>query len=278
MLRLFDTHSHYNLLPLSEDWSNLAINAKNAGISHSLIAGTTATSSQDALNMREKMPDFFLASAGLHPEIAINQNELDQALRAWQNLDLAAFDAYGEIGLDFYHLDRQAPDFAHLVSLQVSLLKAQLDIIAALPHPRPILFHVRDDFCDPNSSDNAYGLLLKIIAASPVSTFPLVFHCFSGNEAYLRQVLRFPHSFISFAGNLTFKNAVNLRELSTFVPRERLLLETDAPFLSPEPCRGRACLPEFLAHTAAFAATNLGFDLDQIYHHSCQLFSLSPLD
>ena len=177
--------------------------------------------------------------------------------------------------MDFYRFDRQATAFPQQIKYQLSLLQTQLEL--ASQTKKPIILHVRDDFCAVNQLDNAYGLLIDTLLHSSARTSPLVFHCFSGNQEYLQKIIaEFSHSYVSFAGNLTFKNAGILRELSTQVPSNRLLLETDAPFLSPEPKRGQACLPEFFAHTASFAAQQLHLDLEQIYLNSCQLFNLKP--
>lgn len=266
---IFDTHSHYNLEPIFADWQDLAQRAQKAGVQKSVVVGTNIASSLVAANLREKMPDFFLAAIGIHPE------EIENAtaeLAAFSQCNLEKFAAYGEIGLDFYHLDRQVANFSQIVAKQKQLLQAQLQF--ALKNPKPIILHLRDDFVDLDSQTNAYGLILKIIAQTQVAQLPLVFHCFSGDETYLRRVLSLPQSYISFAGNLTFKNAGNLQKLASLVPAERLLLETDAPFLSPVPKRGQFCQPEFIAHTANFAAANLNVSLAQVYRNSCRLFNV----
>lgn len=268
---LFDTHSHYNLSPLLENYQALQTDALDAQIQRAVVVGTDTQSSQTAVNLQEKMPDYFLASLGLHPEICQGDEATFQAeIEKWQQIDQSQFAAYGEIGLDFFHLDKTAPNFARLVARQTQLLTLQLE--AALRQPKPVIFHVRDDFCDPDHDTNAYGLILKIIAHTHADNLTLIFHCFSGNTAYLEKVLALPQSYISFAGNLTFKSAANLRELSLCVPSQRLLLETDSPFLAPEGERGKACLPAMLAITAKFAEKNLNLNLDQIYQNSCQLF------
>ncbi|MDO5561542.1 MAG: TatD family hydrolase [bacterium] len=269
-MNIFDTHSHYNLEPLAQDWQNLALQAQAAGVKQSVIIGTNIASSLVAANMREKMKDFFLATVGIHPE---EVKKTKSELAALARLDLEQFIAYGEIGLDFYRCDRQAANFATLVAAQIHLLQEQLKI--ALAKPKPVIFHVRDDFVNADKDDNAYGLILKIVAQSGVVELPLIFHCFSGDANYLQKILQLPNSYISFAGNLTFKNARNLQALANLVPPERLLLETDAPFLAPEPKRGGTCQPAFIAHTAQFAAQHLSVSIEQIYANSCRVFNQS---
>lgn len=269
-MNIFDTHSHYNLEPLAQDWQNFAFQAQAAGVKRSVIIGTNVASSLVAVNMREKMADFFLATVGIHPGEA---EKVEAELAALARLNLEQFIAYGEIGLDFYRCDRQAANFATTVAAQTRLLREQLKI--ALAKPKPVIFHVRDNFVDAERDDNAYGLILKIIAQSGATELPLIFHCFSGDALYLRKILQLPNSYISFAGNLTFRNARDLQMLASLIPPERLLLETDAPFLAPEPKRGCICQPAFIAHTAHFAAENLSVPLEQIYANSCRVFSQS---
>ncbi len=270
---LFDTHTHYNLSPLVKDSSSLQKEALALGIKKSVVVGTNIKSSLIALNMREKLPNCFLASLGLHPKCFLEDKvDLNQEVAKWQKLDKSAFDAYGEMGLDFYGLDRQSPQFSELITQQSQLLSLQLQF--AVKNPKTVILHVRDNVCSPDREDNAYGLIIKILTELKASNLNLIFHCFSGNRAYLEKVLLFPHSYISFAGNLTFKSALNMRELADLVPSSRRLLETDAPFLAPEGRRGQVCKPSFLDITAKFAEKNLGFNLEEIYQNSLKAFSL----
>lgn len=274
-IKLFDTHSHYNLEPLLQSWEDLMAAAQNEGIVRSVVVGADAASSLVAAKLREKAKSFFLASIGIHPEMATSDSQIIDQLSVLKTIQPQLIDAYGEIGLDFYRFDRQSPQFSQQITLQLSLLKTQLELAASTK--KPLILHVRDDFCAVNQLDNAYGLLINTLLDSSARTSPLVFHCFSGDQEYLQKIIaEFPQAYISFAGNLTFKSAGILRQLITQVPRDRLLLETDAPFLSPEPQRGRLCLPEFFAHTARFAEQQLQLDLKQIYFNSCQLFQLQP--
>ncbi len=275
VVKLFDTHSHYNLEPFFSSWEELMLAAKKVGIVKSVVVGTETISNLAAVNMRQKMPDFFLAAVGIHPELATNDEQIAKELSLLRLIEPKLIAAYGEIGLDFYRFDRQAATFSQQVKLQLSLLQPQLEL--AVQAEKPLILHVRDDFCDVNQPDNAYGLLIDTLLHSSARTSPLVFHCFSGNQDYLQKIIaEFPQAYISFAGNLTFKSAGILRELAAQVPQDRLLLETDAPFLSPEPQRGRPCLPEFFAYTASFAAQQLHLDLEQIYLNSCQVFNFKP--
>lgn len=274
-VKLFDTHSHYNLKPLLSSWEKLMLAAKKVGLIKSVVVGTDMSSNLAALNLQQQVPTFFLAAAGIHPELAISDEQIAQELSFLRSIDPKSIVAYGELGLDFYHFNRQDSLFLQQVKFQLTLLQVQLELAAE--NKKPLILHVRDDFCAVNQLDNAYGLLINTLLQSSAKNLPLIFHCFSGNQEYLEKIIaEFPQAYISFAGNLTFKSAGILRQLSLQVPPDRLLLETDSPFLSPEPQRGRPCLPEFFAHTATFVQNQLHFDLEQIYLNSCQVFNLKP--
>lgn len=265
-MKLFDTHCHYNLAPLATQVDDLIAAAQAAGVGRAMVVGTDVNTSQQALKLKANYPHYFLASVGIHPEYSLTiNNKID-----WNFLLTDAADAYGEIGFDFYHLPADV-DRATIIASQQQLLQQQLTVMKA--KPKPIIFHLRDDDCRPNDQQNAYGLILATIKQAQIENWPLIFHCFSGNSEYLQQVLQLPHSYISFAGNLTFNNAPNLRALCRQVPADRLLLETDAPFLAPVPKRGGDCLPAYLRLTATFAAEQLGLDLDQIWQNSLDVFA-----
>jgi TatD DNase family protein len=158
------------------------------------------------------------------------------------------------------------------MTLQAKMLRKQLQM--ALQWRKTAILHVRDEICDLSSLDNAYGLVIRILEEEKVNGIPIIFHCFSGSAEYLRAALAIPESYISFAGNVTFKSARELRELLVGVPAGRLLLETDAPFLAPEPQRGSSNHPQFLIHIAEVAAS-LGIDLDSVTAASSSVFGFN---
>ena len=275
---LFDSHVHYNLTPIYEHWPQAVLQAQQQGVVGGCVIGTDIGTCQRALFLRSQRSDFFCASLGLHPDLidrAYHQHAGDwDVIGAFLINQLASlrrlacdnqFDAWGEIGLDYYHLDPHSSDHTHFVRWQNKLFARQLSL--ANKYPKPIILHVRDrnyDFADINC---AYHQVLYFLRLHSLTDKPLIFHCFSGPPAYLEAILSLPHSYVSFAGNLTFKSANDLRAALALVPQDRLLLETDSPFLSPEPVRGQPCQPAFLRHTADFAAS-LGVDLQQVYHNT----------
>jgi len=222
------------------------------------------------------------AAIGYHPDYAEDiSQQVDSELvidgRIWEkvidSLEAVAskyeWDACGEIGLDYFRLQSHNHQDDGRRLTQKRLFQEQL-IWAASRH-KPIILHVRDQAQRYLDETGAYLETLQLVEEyAPEET--IIFHCFSGAPEYLARILRLPRSRVSFAGNVTFKSAQNLRELARMVPADRLLIETDAPFLSPEPKRGQPCLPEFIVHTAELLQEQLGVDLEQVYRNSLAIF------
>ena len=288
MNKIFDTHSHYNLAPLTDNWREHLAQARSVGVERSVVVGTDTITSVRALELSFYEPDFFLSSVGLHPDV-ISQQVLTQPESERRRVlaQIMTFflhqvdegklaDAWGELGLDFYHADRESADWPQLVDYQLELLRGQLIIAAG--SDLPLIFHVRDTSDHLDDPEGAYWQLIREIDAHHrVADKKLIFHCFSGSERFLARVLEYPHSYVSFAGNVTFKSAEQLRSLLAKVPVERLLLETDCPYLSPEPQRGQVCEPAFIVHTAEYVQTQLGVDLAQVYQNSLAIFTKSEV-
>jgi TatD DNase family protein len=288
MTPIFDSHCHYNLPPIVTHLEAAIMRARANEVTGAVVVGTDLATSARALALKTAQPNFLRASLGLHPENAclvqsdlgattastkiISVAEAEQLIEKftllWQR-SAAQADGLGEIGLDFFHLDKKAVDFSQLKERQLMLLRAQLRL--GRNQRWPIILHVRDQTCDLRDPNNAYGLILKVLEQEKMLKQQLIFHCFSGTRDYLHAVLALPKAYISFAGNITFKNAVNLRELLKAVPPTRLLLETDAPFLSPEPKRGQNCEPWYITLTAQ-KMSELGVDLNQVYQNSLDIF------
>lgn len=191
-------------------------------------------------------------AAGLHPHDAkdFSDSDIDGFERtiAALNGPQKRIIAIGEIGLDYYRnnspADRQRAVFARMLSLAkaVSL---------------PVLIHCRD------AEDDT----LSIVRASGCARG--IFHCFSGGKEFARKAL--DRGFIiSFAGNITYKNAQDIRDAAAFVPADRLTVETDCPFLAPVPMRGSTNEPSFVLHTAACVAGLRGISVDALMHCAYQ--------
>jgi len=238
--RLIDTHCHLDMLQYSI--ADALQDAARAGLAGVITVGIDAASSRRAVELAEShaaAPDgaAVWATVGLHPHDALHW---DDALAA-ELRQLAGGPrvvAIGECGLDYYR-DLSPRD------AQVRAFVAQLCLARQLG--KPVVVHVRE------AADDALTLL-----AAHGDGLTIVLHCFSAPPALAECVER--GYFISFAGNVTYKNAADLRAAARAVPDELLLLETDAPFLTPVPYRGRTNTPALVVHTAALVAEVRGQD------------------
>lgn len=265
---IFDTHCHYNLSPLSKDVAVFLAAAQARDVTTSLTVGTDLTSSHSAIEIAAAHPQQIYASVGIHPENIAQITSLSDSVAALRKLlDQPQVIAVGEAGLDYYRLSVE--ELAEQRDAQRDLLVAQL--IIAKNQQLPVILHVRDE------GETAYHETLELVKQHADLDNSLIFHCVSGPLTYIEEALALPHSYFGFDGNLTFKNAEHLRDIFRLVQRHdsrRLLLETDAPFLAPVPHRGKACEPSMITDTAAYAAQNLGANLDEIYQNSLRAFHL----
>lgn len=238
-LELIDTHCHLDIEPLSGNVEAVLKRAREAGVAQCVSIGTSVSASYANVALARRHPEV-VAAVGIHPNDA--ETATEESLGA---INALAEDprvvAIGEIGLDFYR--KQAPP-----EKQASALRAFLAIAKA--HDLPVLIHCRD----------AYEPLLKVLKGEKSTRLRGLIHCASGPETFIQGALALGF-YISFAGNITFPNAQALRALLSLVPDDRLLIETDAPFLAPQPVRGRKNEPAYVAHTAAHIARLRGMDL-----------------
>ncbi|PRQ09489.1 TatD family hydrolase [Enhygromyxa salina] len=229
---LIDSHCHLDYAPMSDDLAATLARARAAGVEQCVHIGCSPETMAGAVELARAHQHVF-ASVGIHPHEA---RHLDDALLA-EIEQLAAADevvAIGETGLD-YHYDF-SPREAQLLGFarQVELAK-RLDL--------PLVLHIRDAHAD------AWALL----ADHPPRDNPGVVHCFTGTAAEAERWLELGWH-ISFSGIATFKTAVELRRAAALVPDDRILLETDAPYLAPEPLRGRKNEPANVAFTCVALA------------------------
>ncbi len=246
---LIDSHAH---LDFYDDPAAVIARAHAAGITQILAIGIGdgPATMHRALALANQHPEVW-ASAGIHPQ------ETGQATQeALQSLALLAQDprciAIGEIGLDYYHLDN--PDIA----TQQAAFVAQMQIAAAVR--KPILIHCRTSQLASTEvkqrfeQQDAFADLMTLIAEHwTPSGLPGVMHCFSGSPAEARQALA-ANFYLSFAGNLTYPKATNIQQAAAAAPEDRILVETDSPFLAPIPLRGKQNEPANTVHTAAYLA------------------------
>ncbi|MCU0913312.1 MAG: TatD family hydrolase [Planctomycetes bacterium] len=240
---LVDTHCHLTFEPLAADVPGVIERSRAAGVTSWITVGTTLEDSRRAIELAAGHEQMYTA-AGIHPHEAKDGNaaalkELGELAR--QNKVVAI----GETGLDFHYNFSQQPD-------QRGVFAAHLNI--ARNTGLPVIVHSR----------NAFDETLDILDRSGGGLRGVVFHCFSGSADQARQLLDRGY-YLSFTGVVTFKNAETTRAAAQAVPLDRLMIETDAPYMSPEPVRKqKPNEPALMIHTARFLADLKGVDLDTL--------------
>lgn len=259
MTMLIDTHCHLTDATLLAGHADVLARATAAGLRRMVTVATGPADWDRALELVGPADMLYMA-AGLHPHRA---NEmvpgLIERLEAVQARPKVL--AVGEIGLE-YHYDFSPRD------RQRDVFVAQLQLARRLG--KPVIVHSREAMADT----------LAILDEQDMADYPLVFHCFTSGPAEARQILQ-RGWYISLAGVVTFKNAVEVQEAARLVPAERLLFETDSPYLTPEPLRRvRPNEPAYLAHTARFLAQLRGVSYEDLvatcWANAHRLFGLDP--
>ena len=223
---LFDTHVHFfDSRFANYQTESMILDAQRNQIGYFCNVGIDLETSQKALQTALKYP-FVFAACGFHPTMVNSWN--DQSFLALsQLLTNPKVLAVGEIGLDFYH-QYTTP------ALQKEIFIKQLCLAQKVK--KPVLLHIR----------NAYSAVLAVLPKHPVQG---IVHCFSGTLTQAQQFIKLGF-LISFSGTLTFKNALDLQTTAKSLPLEKIVLETDAPYLAPMPFRGQTNLPKYLLSTA----------------------------
>lgn len=245
---VIDTHCHLTFPDFRDDVGAVLADARAAGVTGLITISTTTRDCLDALAIAREHPDVW-CSAGVHPLYA------DQGPHEWANLRAVASDpkcvAWGELGLDNHYKEPAR-------SLQDGVLAEELAFIEGCREEgidKPVVIHCREAFDD----------LLPVLRRSTLDPARYVFHCFTGTAAEARKVLDFG-AMISFTGVVTYHNASDVREAARLVPADRILVETDAPFLAPVPYRGkRPCRPAWVRHTAAALAELRGVPFEEFH-------------
>ncbi len=216
-LAIFDTHTHLNDADLFDNAEELIQRAEDAGVVRLLVPGYDQESSRRAMELASRFPGVY-AAVGIHPHDAKTATEKDFSdLENWANDQKVV--AIGEIGLD-YHYDNSPRD------VQAEVFKRQMEI--AKQKGLPIVIHDREAHAD---------VLALIKEVSPLIAGGIM-HSYSGSVEMAMECMKLGF-YLSFSGPLTFKNAKKPREVAAALPLDRILVETDAPYLTPEPYRGK---------------------------------------
>lgn len=238
-MRLIDTHCHLNFPDLFPDPEPLIEEARESGVDRLIVVGCDRETSAHAVALAERFEGLF-AVVGWHPTSTANFT-LDELgpLREW--LAHPKVVALGEIGLD-YHWDYSTPE------QQAVALHAQLDLAAELG--APVVFHCR----------KAYPDLLDVLEARP--PHPYLFHCWSGNPEEAARAMALD-AWFGVDGPVTYKSAHELRAILKTVPREKIVIETDSPYMSPEPFRGKPNVPARVTLVNGALASVLGMAAEE---------------
>ena len=248
---LVDSHCHLDFPDFASELEAVIERARKAGIGRIVTFSTRVKKHVQVLAIAEKFPDVF-CSVGTHPHNA--QEELDIDAKALIALSRhPKIVAIGEAGLD-YHYDNSPRDLQEQVFRQ--------HIAAARETGLPLVIHSRD--CDAD--------MARILAEETgQGAFPAVLHCFTGGPDLAFKAMDLGLS-ISFTGILTFKNSGALRELAAALPANRILVETDAPYLAPLPYRGKRNEPAYVVETAKVLADTRGVSPEAIAEQTTENF------
>ncbi len=238
-MQLIDTHCHLTFEPLVEDVAGVLGRSRAAGVSEWITVGTELADSRKAVELAGQFDNVY-ATAGVHPHDAKDVTDAVMAeLKALAEHPKVV--AIGETGLDFhYNFSKQ--------TAQREVFSAHLDLAREVG--LPVVVHSR----------NAFDETIAILDEHGAGLERIVFHCFGGDAEQAKVVLDRGY-YISFTGVVTFKNAETAREAARAVPVERMMVETDCPFMSPEPMRKQKVNePALMVHTARFLAELKGMD------------------
>ncbi len=240
---LFDTHAHLHFPEFSQDLEAVLSRAREAGVDYMLTIGTDLETSGQAVLLAEKHSEIY-AAVGIHPHDAAKADEaaFEGIWRLAESSPKVV--AIGETGLDFFRNLSPRETQEHVFRRQLELARRV---------KKPVLIHCRD----------AHAETLEILREEGVQGMGGIMHCFSGDAALARQCLDLG-LLISFAGPVTYPNAKRLPEVVKMVPSDRLVVETDCPFLPPQPYRGKRNEPAYLAVTARRVAELKGVPLDTL--------------
>lgn len=239
-MKLVDVHAHLTDAKF-DDVEDVILRAKENGVQNIICSAYDLSSSKKAVELAEKYENVF-ACVGIHPENVEDFN--DQALHQLENLALSEkVVAIGEIGLDYYWVSDNK-------DLQKEVFEKQIDL--ANKTNLPIVVHCRD----------AIGDAIEILKNNKIKRESLL-HCYSGSKESAKILSDLNFSF-SFGGVLTFKNAKTAVEVVEFLPIEKILLETDCPYMSPEPFRGKRNEPKNVVYVADKISKIKGLSIEAV--------------
>ncbi len=246
LLMFFDTHVHFDDFVADGSLAAILERAESSKVRKLLAVGGSPEANELSLKLAGEFPERIFGSVGYDRDLAGEACDFSNLRK------LAARDetvAIGELGLDYFYEPEKAKE-------QKELFFQCLEIAAEVQ--KPVIVHTRD------ADDDTLGMLTDFSKGWKGDSSRIgVLHCFTRDEAFARALLDLGF-YISFSGIVTFRNADPLREVAAFVPKDRMLIETDSPYLAPMPHRGKRCEPAFVVDTAKRLADLRGVAVESL--------------
>lgn len=293
---IIDTHCHYNSEPLLSEIETHWKNSLSHGVVGGICIGTDINNSNIALQLAQKFSNMF-ATIAIHPEeyteqinsILVGDSFTEETIQNILNTHTKEFEGLldfalakdnkkivgiGEIGLDYYRLKVKGIKRNLVEHAQKQIFQNQLEL--AFQHTLPVILHVRDqaDRTESNAYYDTFNIVSKITSQYQKEQRPIpaiILHCASGPKDYIQNFIDLG-AYIGFAGNVTYANAPELRQILEMTPKDKILLETDAPYLAPNEKKGQVCEPYFITETAKFLQDKFQINLDIILANTLKVF------
>lgn len=238
---LVDSHCHLNFPELSENIQSLRLNMEEAQVGHALCVSVTLDKFPEVLSLAERFENFY-ASVGVHPDYEdIKEPTVEQLVALAQHPKVVAI---GETGLDYFRLTGD---------LEWQRMRFRTHIRAAIQCAKPLIIHTR------NAADDT----LRIMQEEGAKQVGGVMHCFTESLDVALKAIEMGF-YISFSGIVTFKNAMQLKEVAQAIPLDKMLVETDSPYLAPMPFRGKINQPAYVKYVAQEIANLRGISLNAV--------------
>lgn len=243
---IFDSHTHLNVEQFVEDLEETIARAQELGVSEMAVVGFDTPTIEKSLELSQKYP-FIYSIIGWHPTEAGSYTQAIEK-RLEQQLEYEKVVALGEIGLDYYWMNDPKDVQEKIFLRQIAIAKE---------HHLPISIHMRD------AIEDTY----RILKEAKIHDIGGIMHSFSGDDEWAKRFLDLGMH-ISFSGVVTFKKALEVQEAAKIVPMERLLVETDAPYLAPVPYRGKRNEPGYTRYVVEKIAELRGLTVEEVAHQT----------
>ena len=251
-MQFIDSHCHLTYEPMFSDLDNVIDECKKNDISHLLSISTNLETATKSIHIANTYPNVY-TTIGLHPcEVKDNFNDLDKIFSLLTTSKKII--AIGEIGLDFYRYKNNR-------SKQIEIFEKQINF--ANKNNLPIVIHTR------SANDDMFSIIESTLKKKNIK---FLIHCFSENSEFCKKLLNLG-CYISFSGIVTFKNASEIKKSAILTPLDRILVETDAPYLSPEPLRGKVNSPLNVKYVAKYISKLKNVALDKFSEQTSENFN-----